>query len=325
MITSGTETKITATATQLNSLALLPLAAATFAPAADYFLFKDATDSAGKYQLWTDVATTICGTTANTGLTHSSGVLSIAPADAALAPSADSLMFITAGGLPKKDAVADVVTSITGDGLIASSGVIDTAYYGSMAVGSVRFTGVGDCDAVVVGAVSYARDAAPVVTDGEWTEGLNAGASATNLAAAINGDTRNSGSSYYVATVNTDTVHIYTKSVGGNVAISLTGAAPTEPSVLENLVEGQLKVARQSVMVKHTVTANDVQTAVLVNVPLPFVPSMYIAQIMNATGGVRHDVTDQFTIGATPNRIVLTNNGATHVIAGDVITIFAQE
>jgi hypothetical protein len=267
----------------------------------------------------------VAGTQATTGLTDSTVTLKIDPSVVAVNVATDSVVTMTAAGAPGKSTVALLATAMTGSGLIASSGVIDTAYYGVQAIGSVRFTGVGDCDAVQVGAVLYTRDATPVVADGEWTEGVSAATSATNLAAGINGDTRNSGASYYVATVNTDTVHIYAKTVGGNVAIALTGGAPTEPSVRENLVEGVLKVHKDSVMVQHTVTANDVQTAVLVNIPLPFVPAYYIVQIRNATGGIRYDVTDQFTIGATPNRLVLTDNGATHVIAGDIITVFAQE
>ena len=49
-----------------------------------------------------------------------------------------------------------------------------------------------------------------------------------------------------------------------------------------------------------------------------------ITNISKATGEQKI-LTDKFTIGATPDRIVLTNNGATHTIATDIITVFAFE
>jgi hypothetical protein len=78
-------------------------------------------------------------------------------------------------------------------------------------------------------------------------------------------------------------------------------------------------------MRSYTVTAADVDTAVLVNIPLPFTPTTYIPRIMSSTGLLRTTVTDLFTIGTAPARIVLTGSGATHVIAGDVIHLMAQE
>lgn len=320
------EEQVTATAAQLNGTSILPATSQTVDILNDDILFLDHSGShVAAYDSIPDLVTLVCGSAANTGLASSGGIITVTPSDNAISVALDSIMYITQAGVPKKDLVTDFLAAITGDGLVHSAGAISTADYGQPAVGSVRFTGVGDCDAVTVGGTVYSRVAIPDPTAGEWTEGASADASATSLATAINNDIRNSGSSYYYATVNTDTVHIYSKTVGGGVAILLTGAAPTEPSVLENLVEGRLVVSRQSVILTHTVTANDVETAVLVNIPAPFVPTAYIAQIRNATGGIRYDVTDQFSIGATPNRIVLTANGATHVIAGDIITIFAQE
>jgi hypothetical protein len=293
----------------------------------DILLFSDEGTAGDPLRATTidNYATFLAGTAANTALAASAGVLTVTPSEAAMTVSTDALMYVTAAGVPKKNVLTDILANVAGNGIFHAAGVLSTEYAGAPAVGSVRFTGVGDCDAVQVGAVLYTRDGTPDPALGEWTEGVSANESATNLAAGINGDTRNGGTTYYTAVANTDTVHIFDKSVNGNAAIALTGGAPTEPSVLENLVGGLPVATSRIVTLSRTVTANDVQTAVLVHIPLPFVPRFFIAEIRNSTGGVRHDVTDQFTIGATPNRIVLTDNGATHVIAGDVITIYAQE
>jgi hypothetical protein len=240
----------------------------------------------------------------------------------------DDVLFLDHSGshAAAYDSIADVVTAITGDGLIANAGVIDTAYYGAQAIGSVRFSNAGNCDAVQVGAVLYTRSAVPVVTNGEWTEGAGAGPSAVNLAAAINGDTRNSGSSYYSAVVNADGdgVFILSKVAGGNAAIALTGAAPTEPSGLYALVGGVAKAARQNVMIQHTVTADEVAGTAHSVIPMPFVPAFFIGQVRTAAGEMKY-ITDSFILQATPNRISVVDNGAVHIAATDIITIFAQE
>jgi len=325
------EEQVTVTAANLNGASVLPATLAVVDLTNDDILFLDhsASHIIG-YDSIPDFMTLVAGTAATSALTATTGVLKvdIHSVTADTPASGDLLIFSdegTAGDPNKTITVDNYATFLAGDGLIATAGVIETADFGTPAVGSVLFTGVGDCDAVQVGAVLYTRAPVPVVTNGEWTEGAGAAASATNLAAGINGDTRNAGGTYYTAIANTDTVHIFSKTVGGDVAIALTGGAPTEPSALEALTGGVAEAAKQSVVVSHTVTANDVDTAVLVHIPLPIVPRAYIVQIRNATGGLRYDVTDQFTVGATPNRIVLTANGATHVVAGDIITVYAQE
>lgn len=220
--------------------------------------------------------------------------------------------------------IATLVAAMGGAGLLATAGVLAIEDPGAVAVGSFLFGATGDCTSVTVGAVTYTYDATPVVTDGEWTYGGAASESATNLAAAINGDERNDGGASYAATAESDTVHVYALAAGtaGNVSVSRTGGA--QPDTTENLVGGVAVANKGWCVRKHTVTANDVDTAVLVNIPLPFTPTMYIASVMSATG-LQRIVTDLFTIGATPDRIILTSDGATHAVAGDVITIQAFE
>jgi hypothetical protein len=307
----------------LGNLDIEEMDAGTVNVAADTFAFNDADDGQTYEEAIADLATAMAGS----GLIATAGVFSLdldELGDAAIDVAADTIPFIdeSAEGDPSKlESVADFVAAIAGTGLLAASGVMATEDPGAIAVGSLKFGGTGDCTSVSVGAEEYAYDATPVVADGEWAYGASASESATNLAAAINGKT----ASPYTAIADGNTVYIFAEAVGtaGNVTVSRSGG--TEPATLENLVGGLAAATKQSCVVAHTVTANEVDTAVLVHIPLPFTPTRFIAQIRSATGLVKGDVTDLFTIGATPDRIVLTDDGATHVVATDVITVQAWE
>jgi hypothetical protein len=261
------------------------------------------------------------GTQSSSALTEVDGVLKVNPADNAVTVAADSIVYVTAAGVTKKDLISDFATAVAGTGLVSGTGTLNTCTTGAQAVGTILFGATGDCTSVTVGSTTYAYNVAPTVSLGQWTYGSSATESATNLAAAINGKT----SSPYSATANSDTVHVYANSVGtaGNVTVSKTGG--TQPATLANLVGGLDVAIKQWCMRAYTVTANDVDTAVLVNIPLPFAPTKYIPRIMSSAGALKTTVTDLFTIGTTPNRIILTGSGGTHVVAGDVIHLMAQE
>jgi len=366
-------------------LAVVPASLTAATPVGgDSLLFADVNatpaNAARKVTL-TNLMEVVAGTVADTGIENTTGVLSVAPADNAITVGADSLMYVTAAGLPKKDLVSDVVTALAGTvgdsglkaasgvlgldisnltaetinvaedmiafsdegtagdpvrkesvadlatamagtGLVAASGVLATKTPGQLAVGTILFGATGDCTSVTIGAVTYAYDATPVVADGEWAYGASAGESATNLAAAINGKT----GSPYTATVNTDTVHVYSETVGTAGNVTITRNTGAQPATVENTVGGLAAATKQWCMRAHTVTANDVDTAVLVNIPMPFTPTMFTVQVRSSTGTVRDGlVTDLFTIAATPARIVATDAGAVHLVAGDIITITAHE
>jgi len=293
--------------------------------AADTIAFVDesADGDPTKLEAVADLVTAIAGE----GLAATSGVLSVdldECGDAVLDVAADSIPFIdegTEGDPSKLESVADFVSAIAGTGLTSSAGVLATQDPGAIAVGSCLFGATGDCTSVSVGAETFTHDETPVVADGEWAYGASASESATNLAAAINGKT----ASPYTAIADGDTVLIMAEAVGtaGNVTVTRTGGA--QPATLENLVGGLAAATKQQCIVAHTVTANEVDTAVLVEIPVPFTPTMFTAQIRSATGLVKGGVTDLFTIGASPDRIVLTGDGATHVVATDVITVQAFE
>lgn len=308
------------------TLDLNSLSAEIIDVAADKIAFMDATDNTTKLEAVADFATLMSGNATSTGIVATSGVMAMRPGSLTAADvdvTADSIIIIDAGSsnLPKKESIADLATAQAGTGLVASSGTLNTCTTGARAVGTILFGATGDCTSVTIGTTTYAYNVAPTVASGEWTYGGNAGASATNLAAAINGKTL----SPYSATVNTDTVHVYANSVGtsGNVTITRTGGA--QPATLENLVGG-LNVATKSwCMRAYTVTANDVATAVLINIPLPFAPTKFIPRCMSSTGTLLTTITDLFTIGTVPNRIIITGAGAVHLVAGDVIHLIAQE
>ena len=270
-----------------------------------------------------DVIGLVAGTQASSALTAAAGVLKVAPADETLVPSTGYLATVNAAGETHKDLVSDIAALMAGTGLGSSGGVLSTMTPGAVAVGKVKFGAVGDGD-VTVGVIVYDWDASPDATVGEWTEGATPDDSATNLAAAINGDLRNSSGPYYAATADGDTVYIYALAAGtaGNVAITRAAA---EPATMENLVGGLAPAAKKQILMNYTVTALDVDTAVLVNVPLPFAPAKFVVQIRTSTGLPRVDVTDLFTTGTVPNRIVATAAGGTHLVAGDTLHIHAEE
>lgn len=288
---------------------------------ADTLIVADATAAnAAKAGTVTMLADTLAGAAAATGVVDATGTIKVSPTDAVLNVGADSLVFMTAGGVPQKDLVSDVADAMAGTMLNAASGVISHEATGQMGVGTIRFGATGDCTSVTIGAVTYPYNGSPDTALGQWAYGASASESATNLAAAINLKT----ASPYAATANTDTVHVYAKTVGtaGNVTITRTGGA--QPATVENTVGGLAAATKQWCMRAHTVTANDVDTAVLVNIPMPFTPTMFTANVLT-TAGAPKTVTDAFTIGTAPARIVVTEAGATHLIAGDVITITAHE
>ena len=301
---------------------VLTVAPSDFAHAinADSFVYVTAA-GLPKKDLMTDVITSMVGTVGTTGLTHTGGIMSIAPEDNAATVGADSLVYMTAAGLPKKDLISDFAVAMAGEGLGSSvAGVLNLKDDGQTSHGGVFFTGVGDCTSVTVGAVTYTRDDTPDVTQGEWASGAGAAAAATNLAAAINGDTR-AALVYTAEAIGAGVViRALTPGTAGNVAVARVGGA--EPSTTQNLVEGISAHACKVGTVYHTVTAFDALLTEF-TLELPFAPNVFIVQVRKSTGEIRTDITDQFNFDATPLGVVVTFAGATHVVAGDIITVLA--
>ncbi|OFW64168.1 MAG: hypothetical protein A2Y74_08515 [Actinobacteria bacterium RBG_13_63_9] len=238
-------------------------------------------------------------------------------ADNVLAASVAGRGKMATGFFTEAKATDAFAAASVADDRLASKLVKDS---GRLAMGLVTFGAVGDCTSVDVGATVYPFNAAPTVTLGEWAYGGNGPASATNLAAGINGDTRNAGGPYYRAIASGSTVYIFQIVAGGNPAIARVGGA--QPATAEGMVGGGSAEVKQEILVRHTVTAQE-GTNVEVHVPLPFVPVNWTWVVLLATGALK-PVTDVAVVAATPNRIVISTAGATHIAATDVIVVTAQ-
>lgn len=96
-------------------------------PAADTIPFIDesAAGDPTKLESVADLVTAIAGSAASTGLVAAAGVLTVTPSDAAINVATDSIQFVTAAGLPKKEAAADLATAMADNvGIAAAAGVL---------------------------------------------------------------------------------------------------------------------------------------------------------------------------------------------------------
>lgn len=204
---------------------------------------------------------------------------------------------------------------------------------GHIAGGRLDFGAVATAAVTVtIGGITYLEADAPTVTNGEWTNGASGNDSAVSLAAAINGDTRNSGGASFAAVVLTDTVFVFALVSGtaGNVAASVSA---DEPTSIENLVGGTAAAVKRQAHIMHTVTALEVAVAANapeVLIPLPFDATFFSFQVYDSTGGIyATELTCRGTVvtasGNVPAHFRLANNGATDIQAGDIIRLIVQE
>jgi hypothetical protein len=281
-----------------------------------------------KKDAFNDVVTALVGTASTTGLTQAASVISVNPSDNAVTVGTDSFVYMTQAGLPKKDLISDVATLMAGEGLGSSvAGVLNLKDDGQTSHGGVFFTGVGSCTDVTIttgtyGAIAYVRDDTPTVAIGEWASGGSAAEAATNLAFSINNDARNAGGRYFNAEAIGDGVVIrgLVPGTGLNGTVVRTGAG--EPSAVQNLAEGRAAKACKIGTVYHTVTAFDAMLTAF-TLELPFAPDTWIVQVLSSTGVVRSGITDTFTFDGSPTGVLVTFAGATHVVAGDIITVIS--
>jgi len=188
---------------------------------------------------------------------------------------------------------------------------------GAQGVGVIDFNAQGEAGAIVtIGGVAYLEGAT-----GQWLRGANAGAGAVNLAAAINADVR-AGSPPFAAVVSAGghSVIVTAERVGtgGNLVITTTSAGAI---TVENMHGGRAPVARRVAAIRQTVTAQDALAAE-VNIPLPFAPTSFSVQVLDANGVVRA-ITSRATIQTAPNRIRIVNDGATNPAATNVASVVA--
>ena len=200
---------------------------------------------------------------------------------------------------------------------------------GQIAVGRLDFGAEGTENCIItIGAVTYTEEeTATDITVGEWDNGGSASVSATNLAAAINGDERNGGGPSYAALASGGTVFIMALAVGvaGNVSVS---ASEASPDAVENLIGGAAAAVKQVARFQHVVTAEE-GDAVEVIIPLPFDAAIFEWHVYDSTGGILvTEVTDRGTVTAAsspiPAYFKIATNGATHVTAGQIIRLTVQ-
>ncbi len=241
---------------------------------------------------------------------------------------ADSIGFIDASdNTSKKETLLDMINIMAPAtyGITNGTGVLKACDYGQYAVGTFRFGAQADCTSVTVGAVTYTVAGAADYPNGIWTIGAGTAAqSAAELIAAINGDTRNGGSNYYnaYADADADTVYVVSKTCTTNAALSRTGGA--QPATTLGQAGGRAAAARKMEMISHTVTADDVDTSATFAIYVPFTPTKFMINVVSSAG-VPKTITDQVTIAAAPNRILITSDGLTHCAATDVVTVWVSE
>jgi hypothetical protein len=207
------EEQVTMSAAQINSIATLNAPpAATVDVANDKITYLDASNSdLTSWSSFVEYATALAGK----GLAAAGGILGISfnSLDAGTIDVAtDSYAFLDAtDSVTKKASVSSIIAAAAPNtfGITSLNGVLQDADYGNPAVGNAAFNGIANCISVDVGPVSYVVSATPDVTQGQWAPGVTALASATNLAAAVNGDTRNNGGPYYGAWVKTNATSCY--------------------------------------------------------------------------------------------------------------------
>lgn len=217
------------------------------------------------------------------------------------------------------------ILNIEGDPVNATGTQLSNLMYdpGRLAHGRVRFTAQGDDDVTVDGTV-YSLEAAPDVTLGQWEHGGSAAASATSLAAGINGDERNDGGPYYEAIASDQSVFIFALETGveWNGTIARDAA---QPSVMEDMAGGENAGSKQFVIIDHTVTAiEDAEDEIHIPIPWETEPSAYFALIRTATGALKA-ATDLMTIEDNPRRIKIEQDGGTNFAVTDVVTAFLLE
>jgi hypothetical protein len=89
-------------------------------PASGFFLTQNAAGAPHKEAV-ADAVALIAGTASATGLAAAAGVLTVTPSDATLTPAADSIMFVTGAGVPKKESAADLATLMTDNSTLAAA------------------------------------------------------------------------------------------------------------------------------------------------------------------------------------------------------------
>ncbi len=191
-----------------------------------------------------------------------------------------------------------------------SPGKLSFAHIDFNAVGTAAMT-------ITINGVAYLEADAEDLPNGVWSNGADAAASATSLIAAINGDARAAVPFTAVADASGDGVWLVQDTVGANTD---TVSSDDGSATVQSFTGGTAAAVGNTCQVEHTVTTQELLAGAQ-NIPLPFAPITWSVQVRSATGLMRNDVTDLFTL--TGSTIVCTQDGATSVVNTDTITVTA--
>lgn len=221
-----------------------------------------------------------------------------------------------------KHTLANGATNVT-----ATAAQVNTLarFPGVPAVAVIDFnTGAAEAGCkITIDGVDYQEADAADAPNGVWTNGASAADSCASFLAALNGDTRNDGSPFTgVASAAAHSVILTADAAGtaGNVNITTTSAGNI---TVENAHGGVDAGIKQIYAVSQAVTAQDALAAE-VNIALPFAPTAWVLGLFDATGVV-NPTTWLATVETAPNRIRIASDGATALVAGDVVQLWAME
>jgi len=201
---------------------------------------------------------------------------------------------------------------------------IGIEYAGAIATAVIDFGDVAEAGCkIVIDGVDYQEDDTADDTTGVWTNGASAAESATSFAVAINGDARETAVDFTaIVSEEGNSVVLVANTVGtdGNVTITTTSGANV---TVENATGGLESGIKQTAFINRVVTAQDIK-ANEINIPIPFTPTKFIVSYVDTDGTTK--ATDAKTsIEATPDRIRVLLDGATDLIAGDIIQLVVFE
>jgi hypothetical protein len=197
---------------------------------------------------------------------------------------------------------------------------------GVLAVAVIDFSdAAGDAGKkVTIGGVDYLEADTEDFPNGVWTNGASGAASATSLAAAINGDTRSS-KPPIKAVASTDKVFVWNTRIGPAATANLvvTENATTAPDV--SGMAGASNDGRPLVAVAN-LTMNAVYAAAdEVRVFVPFNPTGVLVQIATSAGVIRAfdgKVTIHNATASVPAHVKVIDDGSVNIASGDFVNVF---
>lgn len=193
---------------------------------------------------------------------------------------------------------------------------------GAIAAAYIDFNDVGEAaSSITIDGVAYTEADTADAPNGVWTNGASAADSATSFIAAVNGDTRAAVPFTAVADASGDGAWLFWDAVGtdGNVIITTDSAGNI---TVQNSSGGVAATARPTVFIRHTVNTQELLSGAI-EIPLAITPYTHHIQAFSATG-LQKAFSDLVTTDTSPDRLVITTDGATNLANTDVLHILVS-